>query len=54
MISRLPSLYQIAGVGIETEQLDRIWELFEQGTDPLRRAQGSTFTVKLPRLKSVN
>ncbi|MCL4294139.1 MAG: response regulator [Anaerolineae bacterium] len=71
------------GVGIETEQLDRIWELFEQGTDPLRRAQeglglglvlaryiveadrgtievestlgqGSTFTVKLPRLKSVN
>jgi signal transduction histidine kinase len=27
------------GIGIETEQVYRIWELFEQGADPLRRAQ---------------
>jgi two-component system phosphate regulon sensor histidine kinase PhoR len=27
------------GIGIETEQIARIWELFEQGVDPLRRAQ---------------
>jgi len=69
------------GRGIEEEQMDRIWEVFEQGTDPLRRAQeglglglvlaryiveahrgtieiettpdqGSTFTVKLPRVKA--
>jgi signal transduction histidine kinase len=27
------------GMGIETEQIYRMWELFEQGADPLRRAQ---------------
>jgi signal transduction histidine kinase len=27
------------GMGIETEQIHRMWELFEQGVDPLRRAQ---------------
>lgn len=27
------------GMGIETEQVYRMWELFEQGADPLRRAQ---------------
>jgi PAS domain S-box-containing protein len=69
------------GKGIEAEQLNRIWEVFEQGSDPLRRAQeglglglvlaryiveahrgvievetvlgqGSTFTIKLPRVKA--
>jgi PAS domain S-box-containing protein len=27
------------GIGIEAELMDRIWEVFEQGVDPLRRAQ---------------
>jgi signal transduction histidine kinase len=27
------------GVGIEPGQLNRVWEAFEQGVDPLRRAQ---------------
>jgi signal transduction histidine kinase len=27
------------GVGIEADELNRIWEVFEQGSDPLRRAQ---------------
>jgi two-component system CheB/CheR fusion protein len=27
------------GKGIEAEFMDKIWELFEQGTDPIRRAQ---------------
>jgi signal transduction histidine kinase len=27
------------GIGIEAEIMDRIWEVFEQGVDPLRRAQ---------------
>jgi PAS domain S-box-containing protein len=69
------------GIGIEEEQMNRIWEMFEQGADPLKRAQeglglglvlaryiveahrgiievdstlgqGSTFTVKLPRINS--
>lgn len=69
------------GRGIEAEQMNRIWEVFEQGSDPLRRAQeglglglvlaryiveahrgaievdtalgqGSTFTIKLPRVKA--
>ncbi|MDH3676564.1 MAG: HAMP domain-containing histidine kinase, partial [Anaerolineae bacterium] len=28
-----------SGVGIEAEQMNRIWEVFEQGSDPLKRAQ---------------
>jgi signal transduction histidine kinase len=27
------------GIGITAEQMSRVWELFEQGSDPLRRAQ---------------
>jgi PAS domain S-box-containing protein len=27
------------GVGIEAEQMDKIWEVLEQGVDPVRRAQ---------------
>lgn len=27
------------GIGIEAEQMNRIWEIFEQGVDPVRRAQ---------------
>jgi two-component system phosphate regulon sensor histidine kinase PhoR len=71
------------GIGIEPDTMKRIWEAFEQGVDPLRRAQeglglglalvryiveahngaieiettpgqGSTFTVKLPRVKGTN
>jgi signal transduction histidine kinase len=69
------------GKGIEAEFMDKIWEIFEQGSDPVRRAQeglglglvlvryiieahrglievesvpgqGSTFTLKLPRMRS--
>ncbi len=68
------------GKGIEGDLINKIWEMFEQGNDPLLRAQeglglglvlthyiveahygtievetspghGSTFTIKLPRLK---
>jgi len=71
------------GVGIKPEQMDLIWELFEQDSDPFRRAQeglglglalassiveahgglidvdttggqGSTFTVKLPKITPPN
>ena len=28
-----------SGVGIDAEQMNRIWEVFEQGSDPLKRAQ---------------
>lgn len=71
-----------SGIGIDIELLDKIWDVFEQNADPLRRAQeglgvglsvaryiveahhgtievktrlgqGSTFTIKLPRLMSL-
>ena len=70
------------GTGIEAELLNKIWDVFEQNADPLRRAQeglgvglsiaryiveahhgtieaetslgqGSTFTIKLPRLMNL-
>ncbi len=70
------------GIGIEPEQMNRIWEVFEQGVDPLQRAQeglglglvlsryiieahrgvievestpgqGSTFTIKLPKVETI-